>query len=119
MPTRRAGVQRLGDPRRNVRLTWQASQKHKFNIYFDEQSLKDNHEGGGTATTSPEASGTADAYPQHLVQGGWQSPWTNRLLFDATFSASVYDYGGRERPATTPAISCGSPTPASRAAFHR
>ena len=82
----------------NVRLTWQASQKQKFNIYFDEQSLKDNHEGGGTATTSPEASGTADAYPQHLVQGGWQSPWTNRLLFDATFSASVYDYGGRERP---------------------
>ena len=81
----------------NVRLTWQASQRHKLNLYLDEQTLKDNHEGGGTATTSPEASATADAYPQHLVQGGWQSPWTNRLLFDATLSASVYDYGGRER----------------------
>jgi len=82
----------------NVRLTWQASQRHKLNLYFDEQSLKDNHDGGGTATTSPEASGTADAYPQHLIQAGWQSPWTNRLLLDATFSTSIYDYGGRERP---------------------
>ena len=81
----------------NFRLTWQASQRHKLNFYFDEQSLKDNHEGGGTATTSPEAAGTADAYPQHLIQGGWQSPWTNRLLLDATFSTSIYDYGGRER----------------------
>ena len=31
------------------------------------------------------------------MQTGWQSPWTNRLLLDANFSASVYDYGGRER----------------------
>jgi hypothetical protein len=81
----------------NIRLTWQASTRNKLNLYLDEQWLKDNHEGGGTATTSPEASGTADAYPQHLVQVGWQSPWTNRLLLDANFSASVYDYGGRER----------------------
>jgi hypothetical protein len=81
----------------NVRLTWQASQRHKLNLYFDEQSLRDNHDGGGTATTSPEAAGTADAYPQHLIQAGWQSPWTNRLLLDATFSVSAYDYGGRER----------------------
>jgi hypothetical protein len=42
----------------NVRLTWQASQRHKLNIYYDQQSLKDNHEGGGTATTSPEAAAT-------------------------------------------------------------
>ncbi len=81
----------------NVRLTWQASPRHKIAFYFDEQSLKDNHEGGGTATTSPEAAATADAYPQHLVQVTWQSPWTSRLLLDAAFSASVYDYGGRER----------------------
>jgi hypothetical protein len=82
----------------NLRLTWQLNSRQKVNFYFDEQSLKDNHDGGGTPTTSPEASATADAYPQHLVQAGWQSPWTNRLLLDATFSASVYDYGGRERP---------------------
>jgi hypothetical protein len=60
----------------NVRLTWQAAQRHKIGLFFDEQSLKDNHEGGGTATISPEAAGTADAYPQHLVQVTWQSPWT-------------------------------------------
>jgi hypothetical protein len=81
----------------NIRLTWQATARQKFNIYFDEQNLKDNHRGGGTATTSPEAAATADAYPQHLVQVGWQAPWTAKLLFDATFSASTYDYGGRER----------------------
>ena len=81
----------------NVRLTWQATTRQKFNFYFDEQNLKDNHQGGGTATTSPEAAATGDAYPQHLLQIGWQAPWTARLLLDATFSSSTYDYGGRER----------------------
>jgi hypothetical protein len=81
----------------NLRLTWQASTRNKLNLYFDTQQLKDNHRGGGSATVSPEAAGTADAYPQHLVQTGWQAPWTSRLLLDATFSSSVYDYGGRER----------------------
>ena len=81
----------------NVRLTWQMTSRQKLGFYFDAQSLKDNHEGGGTATTSPEAAATADAYPQHLVQVTWQSPWTSRLLLDAAFSASAYDYGGRER----------------------
>ena len=81
----------------NIRVTWQASSRHKFNVYFDEQNLKDNHNGGGSATISPEAAATGDAYPQHLLQVGWQAPWTSRLLFDGTFSSSVYDYGGRER----------------------
>jgi hypothetical protein len=40
---------------------------------------------------------TADAYPQHLLQVSWQSPWTSRLLLDAAYSSSTYDYGGRER----------------------
>src|SRR6185436_9051656 len=31
----------------NVRLTWQMTQRQKLAFYFDEQSLKDNHEGGG------------------------------------------------------------------------
>ena len=81
----------------NIRLTWQMTPRQKLGFYFDEQSLKDNHEGGGTATAAPEAAPTADAYPQHLGQITWQSPWTSRLLLDAAFSTSVYDYGGRER----------------------
>ena len=86
----------------NVRLTWQASQRHKLNFYYDEQSLKDNHEGGGTATTSPEAAGTADAYPQHLIQTGWQSPWTNRCCSMPTFrraSTTTVGASARERHA--------------------
>lgn len=81
----------------NLRLTWQVTARQKVNLFVDEQTLRDNHKGGGTSTTSPEASGTADAYPQHLLQAGWQSPWTQRLLFDVGVSASIYDYGGRER----------------------
>ena len=81
----------------NVRLTWQATERHKFTVYFDEQNLKDNHSGGGSATISPEAGATGDAYPQHLFQVSWQAPWTSRLLLDGTFSSSAYDYGGRER----------------------
>lgn len=81
----------------NVRLTWQMTAKQKVSFYFDEQTLRDNHEGGGAATVSPEAAATADAYPQHLVQLSWQSPMTSRLLLEGGLSASVYDYGGRER----------------------
>ena len=81
----------------NVRFTYQLSQRQKLSFFYDRQTLKDNHDGGGSATVSPEAAGTADAYPQNLVQLSWQSPWTSRLLLDASFSASVYDYGGRER----------------------
>lgn len=81
----------------NARLTWQATAKQKFSLYYDRQSLRDDHEGGGAANFSPEAAATADAYPQHLVQVSWQSPVTSRLLLDAGFSASAYDYGGRER----------------------
>ncbi|MEP7309824.1 MAG: carboxypeptidase regulatory-like domain-containing protein [Acidobacteriota bacterium] len=81
----------------NLRVTWQATSRQKVNLYVDEQTLKDNHKGGGSATTSPEAAGTSDAYPQHLVQVGWQSPATQRLLLDVAFSTSAYDYGGRER----------------------
>ena len=92
-----SGVQRFHHARRQRPPDVAGVRPHKLNFYYDEQWLKDNHEGGGTATTSPEAAGTADAYPQHLIQTGWQSPWTNRLLLDANFSASIYDYGGRER----------------------
>jgi carboxypeptidase family protein len=81
----------------SARLTWQATARQKFSLHFDEQSLKDHHNLGGTPTSSPEADSTLDAYPQHLVQVSWQAPWTNRLLLDAGFASSVYDYGGRER----------------------
>lgn len=81
----------------NVRLTYQLSQRQKLSVYVDQQRLRDNHNSGGSATISPEAAATADAYPQHLVQASWQSPWTSRLLLDASFSTMVYDYGGRER----------------------
>jgi hypothetical protein len=81
----------------NVRLTWQMTARQKISFYLDEERLRDNHKGGGTATTSPEAAPTADAFPQHLVQVAWQAPWTNRLLYDLSFSSSIYDYGGRER----------------------
>jgi hypothetical protein len=81
----------------NGRVTWQMTARQKLSVYFDEQSLRDNHDGGGASNVSPEASLTADAFPQHLMQVSWQAPWTSRLLLDAAFSASAYDYGGRER----------------------
>ena len=81
----------------SIRLTWQTTQRQKFTLHFDESSLKDHHQLSGAPTVSPEADSTSDAYPQHLLQVGWQAPWTNRLLLDAGFASSTYDYGGRER----------------------
>jgi hypothetical protein len=87
----------------NLRLTWQATARNKFNIFWDEQYVCSSgciggSVTGGTATTSPEAHQPTDAYPTHVQQLTWRSPVTNRMLLEAGFGTYLAQWGGKEPP---------------------
>ena len=77
-----------------LRLTWQATPRNKFNVFWDEQSMCLECIAGGTPTVAPEASGgTWDTQIQRFTQVTWSSPLTNRLLADAGISRFLTKYG--------------------------
>jgi hypothetical protein len=80
-----------------LRLTWQASRKNNFNIFWDEQTTRIDHLGGGSSTTSPEAGGTTDSAPLRARQITWRSPATSRLLLEGGYGQNGGHWGGRER----------------------
>jgi hypothetical protein len=95
-PTRRA----TGDgtwKALGLRLTWQATAKHKFGGFWDETSVCVNCIGSGSSTISPEAAGTTMGFPHRVQQASWTSPMTNRLLLEAGFGTYLSWYGGKER----------------------
>jgi hypothetical protein len=83
-----------------LRLTWQASRKNNFNIFWDEQTTRIDHLGGGSSTTSPEAGGTTDSAPLRARQVTWRSPMTSRLLLEGGYGQNGGHWGGRERERT-------------------
>lgn len=103
-----------------LRLTLQASQRHKVNVYWDEQDPCNGATfsrdvdgcrrqpesgtvfgaiglGGLTATTSPETSGYLDAF-QRVQQATWTGTITNRLLLEAGFGTYLSRWGPMESP---------------------
>ncbi len=79
----------------SVRLTWQASQRNKFNVYWDEQTLCTSCTGGGSGTLAPESRGNNFAKPR-VQQVTWTSPSTTRLLLEAGFGTNlILGYGTR------------------------
>ena len=80
-----------------LRLTWQPTRKNNFNIFWDEQTARLDHLGGGSPTTSPEAAGTTDSAPLRARQITWRSPMTSRLLFEGGYGQNGGRWGGRER----------------------
>ncbi|PWT82268.1 MAG: hypothetical protein C5B57_08945 [Blastocatellia bacterium] len=72
----------------NTRLTWQASTKNKFNVYYEHQTRDYNNTGTGL---SPESN-------QHWVfprlrtfSGGWTATLTSRLLFEVRAATRAED----------------------------
>jgi len=77
----------------NGRLTWQASQRNKFNFFWDEQTLCTSCMSGGSATIAPEARGNNHARPR-VQQATWSSPRATKLLLEAGLGANRIDgYG--------------------------
>ena len=66
-----------------ARLTWQATPRNKFSISHSQQYDRQNKDGGGSATRTPEAQGMRLYTPGFIQTVTWASPVTNRLLLEA------------------------------------
>jgi hypothetical protein len=84
------------------RITWQANQRNKFSFSWDEQyvcrkcSGTASFSGSPAPNTSPEADGKGEFSPQRVQSGRWTSPLTNRLLLEAGFGTTFYQWAGKE-----------------------
>ena len=85
------------------RITWQISLRNKITGSWDEQPVCRKCSGTTTLTgspnfffpTSPEADGHGEFDPQRVQQARWTSPLTNRLLLEAGFGTTYYEWGGK------------------------
>ena len=104
-----------------LRLTWQATPRNKFTVFYDNQpnctnsgwnaqddachSVVDGWVQGGSQVNGffgpgPNAPETGDysLNPQRVQQAKWQSPATSRLLLEAGFGIYASRWGYEERP---------------------
>ena len=85
-----------------LRLTWRASEKHKFNIFADPQ--RDCHCPALTASGTVNAPETYFSYrlkPAGLYQVTWNAPVTSRLLFEAGASRADGSWPTYRQPEVT------------------
>ena len=78
------------------RVTIQASQRNKFNLFWDEQKSGNNC-GAGTSTASPETATCSAGEFQRVQQATWTMTATSRLLLEAGVGTYLSDWGGKER----------------------
>ena len=81
----------------SMRLTYQATPRNKFNIFWDEQSRRIDWDGGGASNRSPEADARSNGYPNQAFNATWSSPVTNRWLLEAGFGGTHLQWGNKER----------------------
>jgi hypothetical protein len=69
----------------SLRLTWQAHAKHKISgqYQYGQQDRPYYGYSLGQTLASPEAAYASKSIPSYLWQLGWNSPMTNRILFEA------------------------------------
>jgi hypothetical protein len=76
----------------NLRLNWQAAQKHRINVSWDQEENCVCHV-GLTGAASPEGVIRWNfGPPNYLLQATWSYPMTNRLLFEAGNTSLIFDY---------------------------
>jgi hypothetical protein len=77
----------------NARITWQATQKNKFNFFWDEQdSCQDPCKGVVSVSTSPESWFSPSTQPNRLMQTTWTNPLTSTILLEAGLSVNTQNY---------------------------
>ncbi len=90
----------------SLRLTWQATPRNKFNVWWDEQTVCQHCVAGGSRTglvfaggiQSPEAHGRTEGFPARMAQATWSSPASNRLLFEASLGLGPdLQFGGLQK----------------------
>ena len=97
-----------------TRITWQATQKNKFNMAWDEQDACTNPcKGMINIVDSPESYFSLENRPNRLRSVSWTNPFTNRVLFEGQFQVvwQHYDYTKHKtetNPQHIPQLSEGS-----------
>jgi hypothetical protein len=77
----------------SARITFQASQKNKFNFYWDEQLFcQDPCTGVVSVASSPESWASIETYPDRLQQVTWTNPASNKILLEAGLSVETQYY---------------------------
>ena len=79
----------------NARITAQASQKNKFNFFWDEgYTCQDPCDGSVAPWTARDGWWSGQVHPARLIQVGWTNPLTNVILLEAGLSANrqLYDF---------------------------
>ena len=90
---------------RNARLTWQAAQKHKFNVFVDNAPQVAWHR--GRTLSAPEATNYSPYLPNIFMTAGWKSPISNRWLLEASLAHNASNYDQRRQ--TTETCLCSAP----------
>ena len=86
------------------RITWQATPRNKITASWDEQPVCRKCSGTTSLTgspnfvfpTSPEADGHGEFSPQRVQTARWASTLTSKLLLEAGFGTTYYEWGGKE-----------------------
>ena len=84
------------------RITWQASSRNKFSFSWDEQPVCRSAPGPRRSAVrrlpAPRLRPTVNGEfsPQRVQTGRWTSPLTNRLLLEAGFGTTYYQWAGKE-----------------------
>jgi hypothetical protein len=77
----------------NARITWQATEKNKFNFFWDEQdSCQDPCTGVVSVASSPESWFSPSTQPNRLQQVTWTNPLTSKILLEAGLSVNTQKY---------------------------
>src|SRR2546427_197030 len=84
------------------RITWQINTRNKVGVFWDEQANCRTCTGLTTGITdpprvAPEARGVSQTKPLRVTQVTWSSPLTNKLLLDAGWGGSYYEWGNFDR----------------------
>jgi hypothetical protein len=81
----------------SLRLTWQATPRNKFTVFWNEQQQKRGQKGGGSPTTSPEASEGTRVPAVRVYQAVWTAPVSSRMMVEGAFSGLGALYS-RDKP---------------------
>jgi hypothetical protein len=84
----------------SLRLTWQATEKHKFSVYGAHQPRTQNPQ-AVSGTRSFEAAMLSPSKLGRMIQASWKAPLTSRLLAEAAFASP---YNSTPEHATAPWI---------------
>lgn len=79
----------------NARITFQASAKNKFNIFWDEGLTCQDPCDGAVASWAPrDGNWSGQVHPARLRQVGWTNPLSSKILLEAGLAANtqLYDF---------------------------